>query len=205
MKLTVIAFLSILISTGCISQPTSELIGGPCEGCEAIFEYGDRNLFATDTLPDFYMDGNQIKVHGTVYKNDGVTPAKDVILYVYHTNQKGTYEVKSASRGWERRHGFIRGWVKTDQDGIYAIYTLKPGAYPNGSEPAHIHYTILEPNGKYYWLESCYFSDDPLLSDKESTPVAPRGGKSGILNLKKDGGILIGKRDIILGRNIPGY
>jgi len=42
------------------------------------------------------------------------------------------------------------------------------------------------------------------LSDKERAPVSPRGGL-GLLSLKKEGERLTGKRDIILGKNIPGY
>jgi protocatechuate 3,4-dioxygenase beta subunit len=199
--------ISIFLLGSCLraQELTPELIGGPCEGCEAIFEYGDQVLKSTDTLPDFHNIGQRIKVQGTIYQSDGITPAKNVILYVYHTNQDGRYEVKSNARGWANRHGYIRGWVKTDADGRYSFYTLKPGAYPSGTEPAHIHYTVLEPDGKYYWLGSCHFSGDKLLTKNETNPKDPRGGTSGLLSLEKDGPILVGTRDIILGRNIPGY
>lgn len=183
----------------------AKLVGGACEGCEAVFEYGNRTLASIDTLPDFDDIGVQIKVTGTVYKNDGSAPAEGVILYIYHTDQKGIYAVKGNEAGWGRRHGNIRGWVKTDKNGKYAFYTLKPGIYPNRSSPAHIHLTILEPNGKYYWLESYHFEGDPLLTEKEKSPKAPRGGSSGMLSLREVEGILVGERDIILGRNVSGY
>lgn len=178
---------------------------GSCEGCEAIFEYGQKELSAVDTLPGFHDPGMKIKISGTVYQNDGITPAPGVILYVYHTNQEGLYENKYNATNWERRHGYIRGWMKTGNDGRYIFYTLKPKAYPSRSEPAHIHLTLQEPDGKYYWLGSYYFAGDPLLSEEERSPDAPRGASPGILHLKNNGALWTGERDIVLGKNIPGY
>ncbi len=188
-----------------INPEDARLIGGPCEGCEAIFESGSRILTPVDTLADFDDNGVKIKLSGIVYQNDAKTPAKDVVLYIYHTNQNGKYPTKGGEKGWSRRHGYIRGWAKTGVDGKYAFFTLKPGIYPSRTTPAHIHYLILEPEGKYYWLGSSHFEDDPLLTEKERNPESPRGGSSGLLTLKKEGSIRVGKRDIILGKNIPGY
>jgi len=202
-------FILTIVLTSCAGsqdqhQDNFRLVG-QCEGCEAVFEYGDKELTPVDTLPDFQDQGRQIKVTGTIYQQDGNTPAENVILYVYHTDQNGIYATKGDETGRARRHGYIRGWVKTDKDGKYAFYTLKPGVYPDRSEPAHIHPVILEPNGKYYWLGSYYFEGDSLLSDKEINPDSPRGGSSGLLTLRKEGDIWVGTRDIILGKNIPGY
>ena len=209
MKRLIIILVVTIFASSCGSsqnnnQPSSRLVGGPCEGCEAIFEYGDKKLTSVDTLPDFNEQGLKIKVTGIIYNENG-SPAKDVILYIYHTNQNGIYATKGGEKGWVKRHGYIRGWVKTDENGGYTFYTLKPGLYPDRSSPAHIHPTILEPNGKYYWLESYHFKGDSLLTEKEISPKAPRGGSIGILTLTKQGDIMVGTRDIILGKNIPDY
>lgn len=201
--------LFALIASCCGSQTGNafnpRLIGVPCEGCEAIFEYGDRNLSPVDTLPDFNDDGEKIKVIGTVYQPDGKSPAEGVILYVYHANQQGQYKPSENPVGWESRHGTIRGWIKTGADGKYAFYTLKPGRYPSGNTPAHIHITLLEPDGKYYWLGSYHFEGDPLLTDKETNQETPRGGSDGLLRLQQVNNLWVGKRDIILGKNVSGY
>jgi protocatechuate 3,4-dioxygenase beta subunit len=190
-----------------LTKKSSELVGGPCEGCEAVFEFGEQDLSPVDTLPDFDDHGPKLKVTGTIYKPDGKTPAANVIMYVYHTNQEGVYPTRGNETGWAKRHGYIRGWIKTDSDGRYTFYTLKPGTYPSRSTPAHIHPVILEPNGKYYWLDSYFFEDDPLLTKEfiESSSEAPRGGHSGIMKLKEGRDFLVLKRDIILGKNIDGY
>ena len=199
------SLLYILISCANSQDVTYKLVGGSCEGCEAIFEYGDKKLLAVDSLPGFITAETKIKVTGTIFLSDGKTPAKDVILYVYHTNAKGIYPTKGDEEGWAKRHGYIRGWVKTNADGKYSFYSLKPGAYPSRSTPAHIHPTILEPNGKYYWLGSYHFEGDPLLTDEEINPEFPRGGSSGLLILHKKGDLWQGTRDFVLGKNIPDY
>jgi len=208
-KLNIFTIVLISFAITCCAQQKNNVVKkqllGTCEGCEAIFEYGSRLLSAVDTLPDFGLEGVKIKITGTIFQPDGKTPTSDVILYVYHTNEGGIYENKNNATNWERRHGFIRGWIKTDKEGKYTFYTLKPGVYPNRSAPAHIHITVLEPNGNYYWIEDYYFEGDPLLSSNEINPKNPRGGSSGFLNLKREGNIWVGKRDIVLGKNVADH
>jgi protocatechuate 3,4-dioxygenase, beta subunit len=56
-----------------------------------------------------------------------------------------------------------------------------------------------------YRPDEYLFTDDPYLNEKEKANQQKRGG-SGILNLtKKQDGTWVGKRDIILGMNIPNY
>lgn len=206
-KLLGVVFILIIYSD--FSYPQNEfnprLVGGPCEGCEAIFEYGDKELVPIDTLPDFNNAGPKMKLTGTIYQPDGKTPANNVILQIYHTDQNGIYPTKGDENGWGKRQGYSRGWIKTDTVGKYNFFTLKPGTYPTRNAPAHIHPVIFEPNGKYYWIEEYLFEDDPLLSNEDRSNTLPRGGSSGVLSLIKEDGLLVGERDNILGKNIPGY
>jgi protocatechuate 3,4-dioxygenase beta subunit len=190
--LSLIVLLSFFINSQDKGNSNYRLVGGPCEGCEAVFEYGNKNLSPVDTLPGFDNEGIKIKLTGTVYQNDGETPAEGVILYIYHTDQNGIYATRGDETGWAMQHGYIRGWIKTTRDGRYTFYTLKPGAYPS-------------PNGKYYWLGSFHFEGDPLLTEIEISPELPRGGSSGLLALREEGILWVGKRDIILGMNVPDY
>ncbi|GAA0894476.1 hypothetical protein GCM10009122_41570 [Fulvivirga kasyanovii] len=178
-------------------------VGGPCEGCEALHEYGDKILTSSDTLPGFDNQGQKIKVTGIVYHKDGKTPARDVILYIYHTNQEGIYPTRGDEEGWAKRHGYIRGWIKTGADGKYTFYTLKPGSYPSGSNPAHIHPTIKEPDLNAYYIDTWHFKGDPLLQESHLS-ASPRGG-SGLLTLEQEGELWVARKDIVLGLNIPGY
>ena len=190
---------------GC-SQSTSERkVGGSCGDCSALYEFGSKKLSWIDTLPDYNDAGPKMELSGTIFKSDGKTPAADVILYIYHTDQEGIYPTKGNETGWAKRHGYIRGWIKTDKTGKYRFYTLRPGAYPGRENPEHIHATIKEPGISEYWIDEYLFDDDPILTKKERDAQQKRGG-NGIIKLTKDSnGIQIAKRDIILGLNIPGY
>lgn len=180
------------------------VVGGPCEGCEALLEYGSRTLNAVDTLPKFKETEPKLRLTGTVFQADGKTPAEGVILYFYQTNREGIYETRGDETGWARHHGFIRGWVRTGPDGKYTIYTFRPGAYPSRSEPEHIHLTVKEPNTIPYYLDSYHFQDDPLLTGTHRKAMDNRGG-SGIVAPRPEDGMLTAYRDLFLGLHIPGY
>lgn len=196
-----IAFSLFLLSIGANAQH----VGGSCEGCEAIFEFGSKKLSWKDTLPDFKEPGPKLEISGTIYQKDGKTPAKDVILYIYHTDQKGEYPQKGNETGWGIRHGYLRGWIKTNADGKYKFYTLRPASYPDTRAPQHIHPVIKEPSKNEYYIDEYLFTDDPFLDAKERAQQQRRGG-SGIVTLsKKTDGTWVGKRDIVLGLNIPRY
>lgn len=97
-----------------------------------------------------------------------------------------------------RRHGYLRSWLKTNEDGRYRFTTIRPGPYPGRTDPEHIHVTILEPDKPEYWIDSFVFDDDPRLTREERADQEGRGG-SGIVSLYRDeDGIWRGERDIIL-------
>ncbi len=201
-----ILFLTLMVSVSYGQFKTlTKKTGGPCEGCEAIFEYGNRKLNNVDTVPGYSSNEPKIKVTGKVLKRDGKTPANGVIVYIYHTNRQGIYERKGDETGWAKRHGFRRAWIKTNADGRYTFFTFRPAAYPDHSEPEHIHITVKEPDKNEYYLDEFVFDNDPLLTKKERDKLSNRGG-SGIVKLMpgKDG-LPVVERNLILGLNIPDY
>ncbi|MGB3466473.1 MAG: intradiol ring-cleavage dioxygenase [Cyclobacteriaceae bacterium] len=170
-----------------------------------------HHLSASDTSPVFSQQGQKILLTGTVYNRDGKTPASDVILYYYQTNTEGIYATKEGEeRNMPRNklgqtHGFIRGWVKTDEQGNYSIYTIKPGTYPSRDEAAHVHITVKEENMEEpYYIDNFVFDDDPLLTTQRRKNMGNRGG-SGVIRFVSQDDLWIGERDIILGLNIPDY
>lgn len=187
-----------------MAQDNPRLVG-TCEGCEAVLEYGNRDLSSLLVLPDYENDGQQIHISGVVYQPGGQEPAANVVLYVYHTNQAGIYPKRGDETGWGRRHGYIRGWVRTDAQGRYEIHTLRPASYPDRDAPQHIHLTVLEPDGKYYWMEDFLFADDPNLKGARISRKNPRGGQGFVLEPEWADGHLNASRNIVLGKNIPGY
>lgn len=199
----------MVLVVSCESQTKSNTnairqVGGPCEGCEALFEYGDKQLKTIDTLPGFDSNSPKLEITGTVFKNDGKTPASDVIIYIYHTGRNGHYETTNKAQGWARRHGKYRGWIKTQKDGKYAFYTFRPAAYPGFTDPEHIHITLKEPDTNPYYIDEFVFIDDSLLTETYKLKLNNRAG-SGIVKPELHNGILTVKRNIYLGLNIPQY
>ena len=54
-----------------------------------IYDYDAQALSNTATIPDYESKQSKLKITGTVYQSDGVTPAKDVILYIWHQDENG--------------------------------------------------------------------------------------------------------------------
>lgn len=181
-------------------------VGGTCEGCEGIYESAIPfdQLNSIDTLPDFNEDGPKIEISGTIFQSDGKTPAAGTIMYLYHTDQNGLYSGGSDESVWSKRHGYIRGWLKSDSNGFYKFFTLIPASYPNTTIQKHIHPTIKEPGKTAYWIDDFVFDDDPFLIDKERNKKYPVAG-SGVLVVRKGNGILRATRNIILGLNVADY
>jgi protocatechuate 3,4-dioxygenase, beta subunit len=205
-KLLILSLAILMHSIPACSQQNSKdrTVGSDCEDCEMMFEGMPDEFDWETTIAGPYEPGEQLSISGTIFKKDGKTPAQHVILYVYHTDNKGQY-TPAPRQTAAKRHGQLRGWVMSDKNGRYEINTIRPASYPNSNNPQHIHPIIKEPGLTPYWIDEFLFSDDPYLSEAEQTRNQNRGG-NGVIKLKKnEKGVWVGKRDIILGKNIPNY
>ena len=155
-------------------------------------------LTATIVIPTAGLDGTRLIVEGTVYRPDGRTPAAGVLVYAYHTNPAGIYPHPQGATGMERWHGSLRGWLVTGRDGRYRIETVRPGSYPGGAIPAHIHMHVMPPGGAERSIDDIVFEDDPRVDATYRLRARDIGG-SGIVHLTTDtAGVLGATRDIVL-------
>ena len=176
-----------------------------CEDCELMFVNMPDNILSSDTTDGWFEPGQKLKISGTVLQPDQETPAPGVIVYYYHTDQKGYYAPGNKPDAGSHKHGRLRGWVKTGVDGQYSIYTSRPAQYPDNKFEAHIHVIIKESDlNSPYWIDEWVFDDDPLLTPANKSRMENRGG-SGVLEIKYEGDLQVTYHDIILGLNIPGY
>jgi protocatechuate 3,4-dioxygenase beta subunit len=161
---------------------------------------------SSDTSAGWTEKGQKLLVTGTVYKLDGRTPAQNVIIYYWHTDNDGLYSPRQGMSEKAKRHGHIRGWIKTDEKGKYSIYTIRPAPYPNDVIPAHIHLSIKEHDiDNEYYPDDINFDDDKLLIPYfKRYPQENRCG-SGVVRVLLNGDTQIAEHDIILGLNIPNY
>ena len=181
-----------------------KVVGGGCDGCELMFEGMPREIGSRTAIAGDGERGSPLVVRGVILAKDGKTPVPGVVLYAYQTDATGHY-APAPGQAHARLHGRLRGWVKTDNDGRYEFRTIRPAPYPGQSVPAHIHPVIKEPGKVAYYIDEFVFDDDPLLTRAERAKLERRGG-SGVLKLVEEaGGVAAGRREIILGRNIPNY
>ncbi|MEO8934462.1 MAG: hypothetical protein ABI295_09140 [Xanthomarina sp.] len=163
----------------------------------AIFDYSENELNNTDSIPDFASKSNPLKITGTVFLSDGITPAKDVVLFINQPDENGNYELK---KHLEKRYVHHRGWVKTNVDGKYTFYTFIPGSDRNSKALRSIHLVIKEPHGVEYSGNDFLFDNDPRLTNLCRKRLAKNGIDS-ILKPVKEGIMLVAIKDIILKKN----
>jgi len=213
----IIFFASMSILTSCNGQIKSntkqanlktdkkKLVGGDCDGCELMYVGMPTNIKSIDTSAGWTKKGQKLLITGTVYKLGGKIPEPNVIIYYWQTDTNGYYSPKEGMDQETKKHGHIRGWVKSDKDGNYSIYTTRPAPYPNEGIPAHIHLSIKEPNIENEYYADLYFDDDPLyLKHKKKYGKLDRAGTE-ILRVLLDNKIQVAEHNIVLGLNIPNY
>lgn len=205
-KLLALCFIFFSCHPGSSPNQPPKNVGDGCDGCELMYAGMPAQISSTDTSAGWYEAGQKLIVSGTVFQPDGKTPAPGVILYYWQTDNKGYYSPRPGMDEKAKRHGHIRGWVKTDVNGHYTIYTIRPAPYPGQDEPAHIHLSVKEPGmANEYYTDEIVFDDDKLLIPAlKKRPQQNRGG-SGIVRVLLKDSIQIAEHDIILGLNIPGY
>lgn len=139
-------------------------------------------------------DGEPMLISGTVYKGDGKTPARDVLIYFYHTDKFGIY-----GRPGEHKHGKYRGWMLTDEKGRYEFSSIRPASYPNSTQSQHVHMTVTTLDAREDWIDSILFEGDRFLTQRERDGSGRRGGFNPVVSLRpnKDG-VMHAVRDIQL-------
>ena len=163
-----------------------------------IYDFSERQLNNTDTIPDFETKKDKLKISGTIYKSDGKTPASDVILFIFQPDENGNYKLKRDD--YHKRYIYHRGWIKTDADGHYTFYTFMPGKYIRSKELKQIRRIIKEPGKPEYDLAPFFFNDDPLLPDLALACRAKAVGS--MLRLEQKEGMYVATKDIVLKKHI---
>lgn len=113
--------------------------------------------------------GEALHVTGTVYGEDGETPAAGVIVYAYHTDATGVYNEPN-----DNTNPRLKATVVTDARGRYELETIKPAPYPGGGVPAHIHFR-LSGGGFPDQRRDLNFEGDPYLSARAKERSAEQG------------------------------
>ena len=164
-----------------------------------VFHGLSNQLDNIDTIPGFESKTNKLKIYGTIYKSDGVTPAKDVILYIEQADEHGNFDLRKEN---DKRYVHNRGWIKTDSDGNYTFYTYIPGNDRRYNQMQQLFPIIKEPSKPEYAIGTFLFDEDPLLSKLCRKRLAKKGDITRILKLTKEDDLFVTKKDIKLREGI---
>ena len=145
--------------------------------------------------------GERLNLSGRVYKEDGVTPYKNVIMYFYHTDSKGVYSKTGNETGVRKWQGRLHGWCKTNADGKYEIQTIRPASYPGTTGPAHIHCVIKLPTGQEpFYVQDFVFDDDPFVDEQFRAKAKQGAGHGVIVKLLKNDKVWHGVRNFVMDK-----
>ena len=128
--------------------------------------------------------GERLVLTGRVVGEDG-TPRARIEIEAYHTDATGLYRPDRATPAWPDRPPRLSGRLATASDGTYEIDTIRPGAYPGGGNPAHIHFHLR--TGSIDQAEILWFEGDRYLSPEQIRKESGLGRFSAIQPLARDG------------------
>ena len=118
--------------------------------------------------------GDRLIVTGRITDSRTGKSLGGVSVYVFHTDKKGLYTAAGGRNSDENAR--LHGVMRTDADGRYQFETIRPGGYPQGGSPAHVHYVLNAPGYKPRMFE-LWFDDDAILAEwrKAGKPDVPTG------------------------------
>jgi protocatechuate 3,4-dioxygenase, beta subunit len=113
--------------------------------------------------------GERIIVTGRLMDTDE-RPLRGQAIEIWQANAAGRYRHGLDQHPAPLDPNFTgQGRCLTDDDGVYRLVTIRPGAYPwrnhtNAWRPAHIHFSLFGGGFASRLVTQMYFPGDPLLS-----------------------------------------
>jgi len=155
--------LSVLLVAGC-GQPTPSSITERPRAAEA----GGPPPTAVAPVPLCGPDepGEKLAFGGRVLDYQG-RPLPKAAVVAYNADRAGLYVPPDSGTRVPR----LRGAAVTDDLGQFRFATVRPGPYPGGDEPAHIHLVVTAPAHRPRFV-TYWFEGDPLITPAKREKAA---------------------------------
>jgi protocatechuate 3,4-dioxygenase, beta subunit len=150
--------LVVLAGAAALVAPRPRAVAGVTRQAAGVMEV---------RLCDEREPGQRLAFGGRVLDYDGRPLAKAAVV-AYNADRQGLYNPRNSRTRVPR----LRGVAITDRQGHFRFRTVKPGPYPNLSEPAHIHVSVLAPAHEVRYVDY-WFEGDPLITRERRARTGP--------------------------------
>jgi len=141
--------------------------------------------------------GERLVITGRVFGVDG-KPRGGVVIEAHHTDANGIYLAEGAKGPNPKVAARLWGRLATADDGTYQIDTIRPGSYPGGGGPAHVHIRLVAGRDEHW--ELLEFADDQSLTPAMRAKDGQGGTFATIRPAQRDaGGVWHVTRDFRVG------
>jgi protocatechuate 3,4-dioxygenase beta subunit len=200
-ELTIVMALAFAGTALGAAQSTKRepIIGGPCDGCEAVFEGMPAKLESKGRIAPSGEPGEAMSITASsAINNAGRSPAS------LFTGIKRT-ERESIQRRPRGMDGYAAGSGRTLRDAISST-RFALAATPTPTFRSTSTCTSSSPAAARPYIDEMVFSDDPrLTAENRKQLVTGRGGDGLVTPMRDSSGLWSVTRDIVLGQNVPGY
>ncbi len=180
--MTKLPFLPILVAVA-FASPAAAQDTQFIRALEAAQKLRPAQVASTARIAPESEPGVPLVIHGRAFDADGTTPLANAIVFAYHTDRTGVYDVRSAGpHSWR-----LKGWAKTGGDGRFEFRTIRPGAYPEGGQAAHVHFTLFGADGTRYHAGELEFEDDKLVPERAREASRTAGAFGSVRAVRREG------------------
>ena len=141
--------------------------------------------------------GQPMRIAGTVFSEDGVTPLGKARVEIWHADGDGRYHPDGSGDIARYRRGDInlRGITMTDDGGRFAFTSIVPGHY--GDRRRHIHWKIFAPGQRELTTQSYWL--DERGTERDRRDGTDRGAEAcRWVEFRDEQGTAVGVFDIVL-------
>jgi protocatechuate 3,4-dioxygenase beta subunit len=141
--------------------------------------------------------GRPMRISGTVYSQDAVTPVRGARVEIWHADPQGAYHPEGRGDISRYRRGEInlRGVTTTDDAGRYSFTSIVPGHY--GNRRRHLHWKVSAP-GHHVLTTQSYWRDERGTARDRSDLADPHVEACRWVEFTDREGAAVGIFDIVL-------